>query len=127
MRSLGAWTAGGGCGCDLASLAWKNMGLESFSNFADVGRDVGTGEILAEPGKWGCSVEAFGLAESGVLTKPRTVGAVLVVIGAGREGFALAGLTEPTTLLALLEVASCGRRTAGSLFVGEIIRGLFLA
>jgi len=103
------------------------MGLESFSSFADVGRDVGTGEILAGPDAWGCSVEAFGLVVSGVLTKPRIVGAVLVVIGAGREGFALGGLAEPTTLLALLEVASCGRRTAGSLFVGEIIRGLFLA
>lgn len=103
------------------------MGLESFSNFADVGRDAGTGEILAGPETWGCNVEAFDLAVSGVLTKPRTVGAVLVVIGAGREGFALDGLTEPTTLLALLEVASCGRRTAGSLLVGEIIRGLFLA
>jgi hypothetical protein len=104
------------------------MGLESFSNFAEVGRDVGTGEILAGPGPGGCNVEAFDLGASGVLTKPRTVGAgLLVAAGTARETFALAGLTEPTTLFALLEAASCGRRTAGSLFVGEIIRGLFLA
>jgi hypothetical protein len=112
------------------------MGLESFSNFAEVGRDVGTGEILAGPGMGGCNVETFDLVVSGVLTKPRTVGAGLAVAGGTeREGFATAGLTEPTTagltepttLFALLEAASCGRRTAGSLFVGEIIRGLFLA
>ena len=126
--SLGAWTGGGGCGCDLASLAWKNMGLESFSIFAEVGRDVGTGETLAGAETWGCSVEAFDLAVSGVLTKPRTVGAgLLVVAGTEREGFALAGLMGPTELFARFVAASWGRRTAGSLFVGEIIRGLFLA
>jgi hypothetical protein len=104
------------------------MGLESFSNLAEVGRDVGTGEILAGPEMGGCNVDAFDRVVSGVLTKPRTVGASLVVaVGTGREGFALAGFTEPTTLFALLEAASCGRRTAGSLCVGEIISGLFLA
>lgn len=63
---------------------------------------------------------------SEVLTKPLTVGAGLLVV-IGRVVLPFAGLTEPTTLFALLEAANCGRRTAGSLFVGEIIRGLFLA
>ena len=103
------------------------MGLESLSTLAEVGREVGSGEIRVGGGACGCKVEAFDLAVSGVLTKPRTVGAVLVVVGTGRDGFALVGLTEPTTLFALFEEANCGRRTAGSLFVGEIISGLFLA
>jgi hypothetical protein len=104
------------------------MGLESFSSFAEVGRDVGTGEILAGPELGGCNVVALDLGASGVLTKPRIVAAGLVVaVGTARETLTLAGLTEPTTLFALLEAASCGRRTAGSLLVGEIIRGLFLA
>jgi hypothetical protein len=44
------------------------MGLESFPTFAEVGRDVGTGEILAGPETGGCNVETFDLIVSGVLT-----------------------------------------------------------
>lgn len=103
------------------------MGLESLSSLVEVGRDVGSGEILAGGGACGCRVDAFNLAVSGFLTKPRTEGAVLAVTGGGRDEVVLVGLAEPTTLFALFVEANCGRRTAGSLFVGEIIRGLFLA